>query len=55
MVFVWKNAIAKLGGVFDIYELLPAFICGLLVKRYRVTPHSKARKGNYGSVRRIEE
>lgn len=31
MVFVWKNAIAKLGVVFDIYELLPAFICGLLV------------------------
>ena len=31
MVFVWKNVIAKLGGVFDIYELLPAFICGLLV------------------------
>jgi sodium/proline symporter len=31
MVFIWKNAIAKLGGVFDIYELLPAFICGLLV------------------------
>ena len=31
MVFVWKNSIAKLGGVFDIYELLPAFICGLLV------------------------
>ena len=31
MVFVWENAIAKLGGVFDIYELLPAFICGLLV------------------------
>ena len=31
MVFVWKNAIAKLGGEFDIYELLPAFICGLLV------------------------
>lgn len=31
MVFIWKNAITKLGGVFDIYELLPAFICGLLV------------------------
>ena len=31
MVFVWKNAIAKLGDIFDIYELLPAFICGLLV------------------------
>lgn len=26
MVFVWKYAIAKLGGVFDIYELLPAFL-----------------------------
>ena len=31
MVFVWKYAIAKLGGIFDIYELLPAFICALLV------------------------
>ena len=29
--FAWKYAIAKLGGIFDIYELLPAFICGLLV------------------------
>ncbi len=26
MVFVWKFCIAKLGGVFAIYELLPAFI-----------------------------
>lgn len=26
MVFVWKYAIAKLGGIFDIYELLPAFL-----------------------------
>ena len=26
MVFIWKYAIAKLGGVFAIYELLPAFI-----------------------------
>lgn len=31
MVFVWKYAIAKLGGAFAIYELLPAFVCGLLV------------------------
>lgn len=31
MVFVWKYAIAKLGGAFSIYELLPAFVCGLLV------------------------
>ncbi len=26
MVFIWKLAISKIGGVFAIYELLPAFI-----------------------------
>jgi len=26
MVFIWKLGIAKLGGIFAIYELLPAFI-----------------------------
>ena len=26
MVFIWKHLISKLGGVFAIYELLPAFI-----------------------------
>ena len=26
MVFVWKFAVSKLGGIFAIYELLPAFI-----------------------------
>jgi len=26
MVFIWKYGIAKLGGVFAIYELLPAFV-----------------------------
>lgn len=31
MVFIWKYAIAKLGGAFAIYELLPAFIFGLIV------------------------
>ena len=30
-VFVWKYLIKPLGGVFGIYELLPAFIVGLLV------------------------
>jgi sodium/proline symporter len=28
-VFVWKYFISKLGGAWDIYELLPAFIAGL--------------------------
>ncbi len=31
MVFVWKFLIAPLGGVFGIYELLPAFILALIV------------------------
>ena len=31
MVFVWKFLIAPLGGVWAIYELLPAFLCALVV------------------------
>ena len=31
MVFVWKFLIAPIGGVFGIYELLPAFVLALLV------------------------
>ena len=30
-VFVWKYLAAPLGGVFAIYELLPAFIVGIAV------------------------
>ena len=30
-VFVWKYLIAPMGGVFAIYELLPAFLVGLVV------------------------
>lgn len=31
MVFIWKYGIAALGGVFAIYELLPAFLIALIV------------------------
>jgi sodium/proline symporter len=31
MVVVWKNLIAPLGGVFAVYELLPAFALSALV------------------------
>ncbi|MCM1327790.1 MAG: sodium/proline symporter [Lachnoclostridium sp.] len=31
MVFVWHYLVAPLGGIWDIYELLPAFIIGSLV------------------------
>lgn len=30
MVFVWKFLIAPMGGIFGIYELLPAFVCACL-------------------------
>ena len=30
MVFIWKFLIAPMGGAFAIYELLPAFICGMI-------------------------
>jgi sodium/proline symporter len=30
MVFAWKFGIAKLGGIFAIYELLPAFVTALI-------------------------
>lgn len=31
MVFIWKYLIAPIGGVFAIYELLPAFVFGSIV------------------------
>ena len=31
MVFIWKYLIAPMGGIFAIYELLPAFIVGIIV------------------------
>ena len=31
MIFVWKFALSPLGGIFGIYELLPAFIIACLV------------------------
>ncbi|MDR1837732.1 MAG: hypothetical protein LBQ89_08760 [Treponema sp.] len=31
MVLLWENMISKIGGVFGVYELLPAFIISCLV------------------------
>ena len=30
MVFVWKFLVRPMGGVWDIYELLPAFVTALI-------------------------
>jgi sodium/proline symporter len=40
MVFIWKYFISKLGGVFKIYELLPAFVHASKTR----TPTPAARK-----------
>ncbi len=31
MVFIWKYAVRPLGGIFDLYELAPAFLVGIIV------------------------
>ena len=31
MIFIWKYGIARLGGAFAIYELLPAFLIALII------------------------
>ncbi len=54
MVFLWKLVIAKLGGVFAIYELLPAFvfsaICILVVSLLTKAP-SKEVQDDFEAVR----
>jgi len=31
MVFIWKFAVRPIGGIWNIYELLPAFILAIVV------------------------
>ena len=31
MIFVWKFLVAPMGGMFNIYELLPAFVFSVIV------------------------
>jgi sodium/proline symporter len=54
MVFIWKLVIAKLGGVFAIYELLPAFIfscvCIVIVSLITKAP-SKEIEEDFEAVR----
>ena len=53
MVFLWKFGIAKLGGVFAIYELLPAFVVALnaiIVVSLCTAPPSKEITEEFDSV-----
>lgn len=54
MVFVWKFGISNLGGVFGIYELLPAFVCALIaivVVSLVTAPPSKEITDEFEAVR----
>ena len=31
MIFIWKFAVRPLGGIWNIYELLPAFLVAILI------------------------
>lgn len=31
MIFIWKFGVRPMGGILDIYELLPAFLVGLIL------------------------
>ena len=31
MIFIWKFAVRPMGGVWDLYELLPAFLTGIIL------------------------
>jgi len=44
MIFIWKFAVRPLGGAFDIYELLPAFLVALaaIVVVSLITPEPEA-------------
>ena len=58
MVFVWKYVIAKLGGVFDIYELLPAFLISsvaIVVVSLLTKAPDKAITDEFDAVRAMKE
>lgn len=53
MVFIWKYLVRPLGGIWDIYELLPAFICAsiaIVVVSLLTAPPSKEIIEEYESV-----
>ena len=54
MVFIWKLLISKLGGVFAIYELLPAFIISsiaIVVVSLLTAPPSKEIEEDFEAVK----
>lgn len=55
MVFIWKYGVARLGGAWAIYELLPAFLvacAAIVVVSLLTAPPSKEVVREFESVRR---
>ena len=48
MIFVWKFGVRHMGGIYDIYELLPAFILNIIVttivSRFTTPPNKRIQK-----------
>ncbi len=57
MVFVWKNFVAKLGGYWSVYELLPAFVIScvvIVVVSLLTAPPSAAIEAEFDSAKAAE-
>ena len=50
MVFVWKYLVRPVGGIFDLYELLPAFLCGILINVIVSLATQNASGGELGEI-----
>ena len=58
MVFIWKYGIAQLGGIWAIYELLPAFLTGciaLVAVSLLTPPPSKEITDEFEAVRQMRD
>ncbi|MGB4004961.1 MAG: sodium:proline symporter, partial [Halanaerobiales bacterium] len=55
MVFIWKLLIRPLGGIFDIYELLPAFLLSciaIVITSYLTAEESEEIQEEFELVRK---
>ena len=57
MVFIWNLLIRPLGGIFDIYELLPAFLLSciaIVITSYLTPEESKEIQEEFELVKTTE-
>ena len=54
MVFVWKYGVRPMGGLLDIYELLPAFLIAIVVNVVVSLATAKAQTGETQKAMELE-